>query len=87
MCAGDIAGYQDQLDATITLLEENNCQAIIGNHDLKYLAHHEEVDSIAEHRAISFLKQLPATPSASSGLEPVESSRIEFRRVALLSFF
>ena len=61
LCAGDIAGYQDQLDATITLLEENNCQAIIGNHDLKYLAHHEEVDSIAEHRAISFLKQLPAT--------------------------
>lgn len=65
LCAGDIAGYQDQLDATISLLEENNCQTIIGNHDLKYLDHDDEIESAADHRAISFLKQLPATYQAS----------------------
>lgn len=65
LCAGDIAGYQDQLDATITLLEENNCQTIIGNHDLKYLDHHDENDSGAEHRALSFLKKLPVTYQTS----------------------
>lgn len=61
LCAGDIAGYQDQLDATISLLEESHCQTIVGNHDLKYLDHHDEVDSATDHRARSFLKQLPAT--------------------------
>lgn len=65
LCAGDIAGYMDQLDATITLLEESNCQTIIGNHDLKYLDHHDEVDSATDHRAHSFLKQLPATYQTS----------------------
>lgn len=60
LCAGDIAGYQDQLDATITLLEESNCQTIMGNHDLKYLDHHDEFDTATDHRAHSFLKRLPA---------------------------
>lgn len=65
LCAGDIAGYQDQLDVTIALLQDNNCQTIIGNHDLKYLDHHDEIESAADHRAISFLKQLPATYQAN----------------------
>ena len=31
LCAGDIAGYMDQLDATIKLLINNNCHTIMGN--------------------------------------------------------
>ena len=37
LCAGDIAGYMDQLDATIDLLKENNCVTVMGNHDQLYL--------------------------------------------------
>lgn len=57
-CAGDIAGYMDQLDETIKLLVENDCQTIMGNHDLQYIDHHDEE---SDDRAITFLKQLPAT--------------------------
>lgn len=55
-CGGDIAGYNEQLEQTITLLESNNVQTIIGNHDLKYLKQHAgEIDNPAS----SYLKQLP----------------------------
>lgn len=65
LCAGDIAGYQDQLAATISLLEDNNCQTIIGNHDLKYLDQHDEAEVESNQHARSFLKQLPATYQTS----------------------
>ena len=58
LCAGDIAGYMDELEATIKLLVESGCQTIMGNHDLLYLDHHEDdgdVDTVA------FLKKLPAS--------------------------
>ncbi len=56
-CAGDIAGYREQLDETIALLVDNNCRSVVGNHDLGYLANHaDETDD----RAVVFLKQLPA---------------------------
>lgn len=58
LCAGDIAGYMDQPEATIRLLQENNCRTIIGNHDLLYLDHHEDDDTNA---AVVFLKSLPQT--------------------------
>ncbi len=58
LCAGDIAGYMDQLEETISLLELNNCQTIMGNHDLLYLDHHEDE---SDNPCIRFLKQLPAT--------------------------
>ncbi len=57
-CAGDIAGYMDQLDETIKLLVAANCQTIMGNHDLLYLDHYDdEMDS----DAVTFLRQLPAS--------------------------
>lgn len=55
-CGGDIAGYNEQLEQTITLLESNNVQSIIGNHDLKYLKQH---DGETENHAVSYLKKLP----------------------------
>ncbi len=56
-CAGDIAGYMDQLDACIELLAASHCHTVIGNHDRLYLDHqNENFDS----KVASFLKQLPA---------------------------
>ncbi len=44
-CAGDIAGYGEELDRTIGLLMENQCQTILGNHDVWLLN-----DPVAEDR-------------------------------------
>lgn len=55
-CAGDIAGYMDDLDQTIELLIDHNCQTIIGNHDLSYLAQHADE---ADNRSTDFLHTLP----------------------------
>ena len=41
-CAGDIAGYGDQLEQSIALLVKSGCRTILGNHDLLYLDHHED---------------------------------------------
>ena len=58
LCAGDIAGYMDELEQTIKLLQDNDCQTIMGNHDLLHIDHHEdEVDD----NCVAFLKQLPAS--------------------------
>ncbi len=57
LCAGDVAGYMDELEQTIRLLVESDCQTIIGNHDLLYLDHHEDEP---DNQAIAYLKQLPA---------------------------
>lgn len=55
-CGGDIAGYNEQLQETVVLLESSNVQTIIGNHDLKYIKHQQDV---ADNHAVTFLKQLP----------------------------
>ena len=58
LCAGDIAGYMDQLEQTITLLADADCQTIMGNHDLLYLDHHEDEP---DNKVLAYLKQLPAS--------------------------
>ena len=58
ICAGDIAGYFDDLEPTIDLLLEHECAAITGNHDQAYLASNgDECNS----RAFQFLSALPET--------------------------
>ena len=37
ICAGDIAGYNTELEPIIDLLINNQCDSIIGNHDQTYL--------------------------------------------------
>ena len=37
LCAGDVAGYGDDLETTAQLLIEGGCQVVIGNHDLWHL--------------------------------------------------
>lgn len=61
LCAGDIAGYNDELDTTIDLLVKNQVISISGNHDLLHLDHHGE----QEDASISYLKRLPMTYESS----------------------
>lgn len=61
-CLGDIAGYNDELEATISLLQTSDCISIIGNHDLSYIEKTTTVngdDSEADASA-SYLLQLPS---------------------------
>jgi putative phosphoesterase len=56
-CAGDIAGYHDEVEETVALLVDNDVRAVRGNHDLRYLERHGgDVDD----RAVAYLQQLPA---------------------------
>lgn len=58
LCAGDIAGYMDELEPTIKLLVDSGCQTIMGNHDLLYLDHNGDVPA---NEAVAFLKALPTS--------------------------
>lgn len=59
-CAGDIAGYHQQLQETVALLEDNDVQTIVGNHDLHYLEKHADA---AASRETDFLRELPRSIS------------------------
>jgi putative phosphoesterase len=39
-CLGDIAGYGNELAATVNLLQQSDTQAILGNHDQWFLEQH-----------------------------------------------
>ena len=56
ICAGDIAGYNDQLEPTVDLLIGNDCDAIIGNHDQSYL---EENENEQNSKCRDYLQALP----------------------------
>ena len=60
ICAGDIAGYFDELGPCIDLLNEHQCKTIIGNHDQSFLS--ENADQ-AESPEYQFLHALPETIS------------------------
>jgi putative phosphoesterase len=57
LCAGDIAGYHDEVEETVALLVDNDVQAVRGNHDLRYL---ERCGENAQGRAAAYFRQLPA---------------------------
>lgn len=56
ICAGDIAGYNNRLEATVDLLIKKDCEAIIGNHDQAYLEEHENGQ---DARCRDYLQALP----------------------------
>ena len=60
LCAGDTAGYGDQLEQSIALLAESGCHAILGNHDVSYL---DQNAHDADNSAAAFLRQLPTSLS------------------------
>ncbi len=41
-CAGDLAGYFDELDACIRLLQRHRVRSVLGNHDLEFLSRHPD---------------------------------------------
>lgn len=55
-CTGDIAGYGDQLEETVELLQAGNCQVILGNHDQWYL---ERPESEKNRMVAAYLAGLP----------------------------
>jgi predicted phosphodiesterase len=57
LCAGDIAGYHDEVEKTVALLNDSNVQAVRGNHDLRYLG---RCDEHADDRVSTYLRRLPA---------------------------
>lgn len=61
-CAGDIAGYGNELEETVALLVESGCRSIVGNHELMYLDH---LDDDARDKAAAYFKGLPATIDAT----------------------
>jgi len=56
-CLGDIAGYGDALEQTVRLLQKNNCQCILGNHELWYLE--RNVDESDSGFIKAYFEQLP----------------------------
>lgn len=60
LCAGDIAGYGDELAESISLLVDSGCRTVLGNHDLRYLDHH--AGDVADVAA-TFFNQLPRSMS------------------------
>jgi putative phosphoesterase len=57
LCAGDIAGYHDEVEETVALLVDHDVQAVRGNHDLRYL---ERPGEHLQGQAATYLMQLPA---------------------------
>jgi len=58
LCPGDIAGYFDDVDATIELLRTNKCECIIGNHDQSFLYKNADNNQTPSYQ---FLSQLGET--------------------------
>ena len=56
LCAGDIAGYGNQLEETVALLIDNRCQVVMGNHDLWQL---ERSKDAARGPVEEYLRSLP----------------------------
>ena len=56
VCAGDIAGYFDDLSQTIELLKKHSVQTVIGNHDQAYLQRHGDNPVTSKYQ---YLESLP----------------------------
>ncbi|PLX79467.1 MAG: hypothetical protein C0616_11285 [Desulfuromonas sp.] len=57
LCAGDIAGYGSDLERSVEALSTNDCHAVLGNHDLWWLADEDGEGGTAT----SYLRGLSAT--------------------------
>ena len=57
LCAGDIAGYGNELDQAVDLLVESDCRAILGNHEIWHLEGAVDTDA---NRVDAFFSRLPS---------------------------
>ena len=74
VCLGDIAGYGDELDETIKLLEQYHCQSILGNHDLWYLDKHRDDPDDYARQYFSLLPRTYQLSEQGTGLYCVHAS-------------
>ena len=58
ICAGDIAGYYDTVEPTVSLLRQYNCMAVVGNHDQSYL---QKPPENSNRKVRAYLQGLPQT--------------------------
>jgi predicted phosphodiesterase len=58
LCAGDIAGYGNELETTVAALRESGCQTVLGNHDLWWLQRSDGDDASP---VATYLHALPRT--------------------------
>lgn len=58
LCAGDIAGYGDELDQTVEILAASGCTAVLGNHEVWYL---EDADEKGWNGVAEYFSQLHLT--------------------------
>ena len=56
LCAGDIAGYGQELEQTVALLMASACKAIFGNHEIWHLEAHGNDE---ENRVNFYFRNLP----------------------------
>jgi predicted phosphodiesterase len=56
LCAGDVAGYGSELDATVGLLLEYRCRVVLGNHDLWTIW---ESENNFDNQTYKYLRTLP----------------------------
>ena len=56
LCAGDIAGYGTELEQTVELLINSECEIILGNHDVWFLNNPVNQD---KKRLVSFFRKQP----------------------------
>jgi putative phosphoesterase len=56
LCGGDIAGYGTELEQTVELLINSECELILGNHDVWFLNNPVNQD---KKRLVSFFRKLP----------------------------
>lgn len=56
LCGGDIAGYGTELEETVELLINSECEIILGNHDVWFLDNPVNQD---KKRLSSFFRKLP----------------------------
>jgi len=55
-CPGDVAGYGKELEETVRLLQQSDCQVIMGNHEIEYIQKHPELKDTSVY---GYLSRLP----------------------------
>lgn len=55
-CTGDVAGYGNEIEATISLLQKSDCQLIMGNHEIEYM---QKNSNTIDTNINSYLSSLP----------------------------
>ncbi len=73
-CLGDIASYGEDLEPTVTLLVEHDCQAILSNHEPWHFDKHADAENTPTRRWFKTLLQVIQQTIESKHLYMVHAS-------------